>query len=159
MKRILKAILLGLIGMPVIAFAQASPAVVVAYPAPAVQAGTAYYCSRPTGWYPAVRNCATEWVTYVQQPVTYVRPVPPPPATSYPVPAPQAGIAYYCGAPDGWYPAVQACSTSWMAYAQQPAVTYLVPVPAPAPVILGETPQTRTGPDAPSATARSQVNP
>src|SRR5262245_2377675 len=158
MKRVLAVAAAGLIGAPVVAFGQSAPPVVVTYPAPPVQAGTAYYCGNPAGWYPSVRNCASEWVTYVQQqPVTYVRPAPPPPPASYAVPAPQTGIAYYCSAPAGWYPAIQSCSTSWMAYAQQPAVTYVVPAPAPAPMILVETP--RIGPDAASAPTRSGVEP
>jgi hypothetical protein len=94
-----------------------------------------------------------------QQPVTYVRPVPAPSPAGYVVPAPQQGIAYYCAAPEGWYPAVQTCSTSWMAYAQQPAVTYVVPAPAPAPTILVERPAMRIGPDAASAPTRSGVQP
>jgi hypothetical protein len=158
MTRIPAFLAAGLIGAPIAAFAQSPPPVVVVYPAPAVQPGNAYYCSRPAGWYPAVRNCATEWVTYVQQPAVYARPVAPS-TPAYPVPAPQAGVAYYCGAPEGWYPAVQACSTSWVAYAQQPVVTYVVPAPASTPVILVERPETRGGPDAASVSTRSSVNP
>ena len=78
-----------------------------------------------------------------------------------------SGIAYYCGTPEGWYPAVRTCSTSWvayaqqpaLAYAQQPAVAYVVPAPAPGAVILVERPTTRTGPDAASDSTRSHVNP
>ena len=167
MKRALAVLAAGLIGAPLVASAQMAPPVVVTYPAPAPQAGSAYYCSNPKGWYPAVRNCAAEWVTYVQQPTVYATQVPAPAATAYAVPAPQAGIAYYCGTPEGWYPAVRTCSTSWVAYAQQPAVAYaqqpavayVVPAPAPGAVILVERPTTRTGPDAASDSTRSHVNP
>jgi hypothetical protein len=62
-----------------------------------------------------------------------VIPAGPPPAAPlvYPVPAPQAGISYYCANPQGWYPTVQACSAAWVAYAQPQPLVALPPVATP----------------------------
>lgn len=49
----------------------------------------------------------------------------------YPAPAPQAGVSYYCSNPQGWYPAVGACSATWMAYSQPQTVVTVVPGGAP----------------------------
>ena len=77
-------------------------------------------------------------VAFAQQ----VVPSAPAAVVTYPVPAPQAGVSYWCGNPQGWYPNVQVCSVGWTAATQPPVVTaapgntVVVPSPAPAYVVV-----------------------
>jgi hypothetical protein len=60
-------------------------------------------------------------------------------------PTAQAGVTYWCGNPQGWYPSVQRCTVAWVPYTQTAAVVMAAP-PATAPAYVVIAPQAASDP-------------